>query len=107
MFSVFYFYSYIAKTESLNQDLTYIIENKLSKRGIPKQLNAHRKSEENTVGLQWKLPLFSKLKDPEGWIKKVHTVYGEDMKLFGYTYSIINGEVYAGCKYYTTNGTCI
>ena len=105
--SVLYFYSYIAKTESMNRDLEYIIEKKLSNRGSPKEMNSRRNSEENLEGMDWKLPLVSKLKDPEGWIKKVHSVYGEDMEMFGYSYRIINGQVYAGCKHYTSDGICI
>ena len=87
-------------------DLAYIIQNKLSNRSSTRQLNSHR-TDQDRVGPGRKLPLFSKLEKPEKWIQKLYTNYGEDMDMFGYSYKISDGQVFATCKHYTQTGICI
>ena len=52
------------------------------------------------------LPLLSMVKDVNSTIDKLMTVYGNDMKLFGYKYEIRDDGVYAMCEGGSVNNMC-
>ena len=53
------------------------------------------------------LSLFSQVPNVEERIKKLLPMYKADMEMFGYSYDIVNGQVYATCMSYTEDNLCI
>ena len=52
------------------------------------------------------LPLFNLLKQPEQTIQKLMLKYHLDMKLFGYSYKVENGNIIALCDHYRDYNYC-
>ena len=102
----FFFFSFISKTETLNMDLQYIIAKKLSGKRKVKYINSSR-GQNNYASQERYLPLFSQLPNPESWIQKLMVQYEEDMDVFGYSYAIRDGRVYASCSTYMFGGLCV
>ena len=69
------------------------------------RLNAARKTVDDQHGRF--LPLFSKMEKQAYWIFKLSDKYKEDLELFGYSYYINDGAVYATCKQYDSSHHCI
>ena len=104
-----YYSSFIAKTETANEDMEYIVNTKLSGFSGPLQLRRDSTglAQENTTSHgDIELPLFSSLKNPEAIIRKLMPRYGLDMKLFGYGFKVKDGKVFAVCDSYEKFGFC-
>ena len=56
----------------------------------------------------WYLPLFSQLPNQSMWIDKLYEHYKDDFEAFGYSYKVHgNGDVYATCLEFDSEGYCI
>ena len=95
---LYIFFSYIAKSDTIETDLNFIIRHKLMGDGTTVHLNIMRDTVDNKNGRY--LPLFSKLENQTYWISKISELYREDMKLFGYSYFANGKDLYATCKHY-------
>lgn len=91
MLHCYYCFSYIGKSETQTADVNYIIDTRLSGRGK----NMHRNHRRNTTDI---LTLFTALKQPEYYIKRLMKHYKNDMDFHGYGYKILNGTVYVNCS---------
>ena len=84
-------------------DMSYIINNHLSKKGDP--LKAHATGLEGLSYATMDLPFFSALSDPQKYIDKLKP-YHDDFDLFGYNYYIDpSGKVTGSCEN-IINGIC-
>ena len=92
--------------------MEYIINTKLSGKGKALQRNVRStkpteynktqvSSDEGTL-----LPLFSALPDPHTTITRLMDIYELDLKLFGYDYKIVDGNVMALCVNDAGNSQC-
>ena len=87
-------------------DLDYVARMHLSGKQVSLTLKSWRQGGDAEMKGKW-LPLFSKLTDPEAWIQKLLVHIGPDMEMFGYSYEIINNNIYATCKRYTPDMVCV
>ena len=95
-------YSYIAKTETADADMQYIVEKKLSGKGTIQHKNQllnttilpdiGKKDRHGTL-----LALFSRVKDKDNIMKQMIDKYYIDMALFGYNVTLYDGKYYATC----------
>lgn len=89
-------------------DMTYVIQTKLSGIGGPvvRNLSQRPRSEDNDRGEL--LKMFSRLPNVSDMVQRFMTdqLYGLDMKLFGYDYKIVDGNLIATCETYMADGTC-
>ena len=84
-------------------DMSYIIDNHLSKKGNP--VKAHATGSEGLSYTTIDLPFFSALSDPQKYIDKLD-IYQDDFDLFGYNYYIDqSGKVTGSCDN-IINGMC-
>lgn len=92
---IVYTCSYIAKSETLQEDMNYISDHNLD--GLGKHV-----ASPHSTGMA--LPLFSALSKAPIYVSMlVQQWYHRDMKLFGYKYEIFNGTVFALCESYVQN----
>ena len=103
------YFSFIGKTETANNDMGYIAQEKLSGYGGPLQLrydNTDLQKQKMTTNGDIDLPLFNMLKDPEKTIKELMSRYQLDMSLFGYSYKMNEGKVVGFCNSYDKYNFC-
>ena len=111
-FFLSYFCSFIAKTETANIEMDYIIKTKLSGKGSAMQRNTYPSNYPSNFsslvhsGGGKILPLFSMLTKPQDTINKLMTKYGSDMMLFGYNYKLDGDEVLALCDNFKQFNMC-
>ena len=88
--------------------MKYITEKILHKPYRPTLLNKQPALNNQTNTNEVYLDLISAAKHPKAIIDKLMVEYGlaADMKLFGYTYEIREGGVYAKCDYYRNDRCC-
>ena len=91
--------------ETLDRDLAYIMEHKLSIDGQVLHLNTFRKTKSSNKEIH--LPLFSQISNKQYWLNKMAEFYKEDFLLFGYSYQVRNGQVYGVCKQHDNLGDCL
>ena len=100
-------FSYIGKTETLSEDQDHIISTRLAGRGRSVVRNRGQTHRVNRTHHGVQLELFSALPRLEHYVDQLMGVYGNDMRLFGYTYRLLDNKLYALCESYTQYGKCV